>query len=123
LSGAIHTLGGSIHNLVHTFWQGNGSNGEVCPDFAEPFLRLSILCILNVNLLSTQQPLAVHRSLDLSSSTEFRHGPAANSGRSGLMFARAALLTRNKQLPARRSPRKSGVHWLPLGKANSSSPN
>ena len=24
------TLTGAIHNLVHNFWQGNGSNGHLC---------------------------------------------------------------------------------------------
>ena len=36
LAGAIHTFRGSIHDLVHTFWQGTGSFGEVCQDFAIP---------------------------------------------------------------------------------------
>jgi hypothetical protein len=35
-AGAIHTLGGSIYDLVHIFWQGIGSCGEVWPDFAIP---------------------------------------------------------------------------------------
>ena len=36
LAGAIHTFRGSIHDLVHTFWQGIGSFGEVLTDFAIP---------------------------------------------------------------------------------------
>ena len=35
-AGAIHTFRGSIHDLVHTFWQGTGPFGEVCQDFAIP---------------------------------------------------------------------------------------
>ena len=29
-TGAIHNFGPLIHNLVHNFWQGNGSNGDLC---------------------------------------------------------------------------------------------
>src|SRR6267378_6180203 len=29
LAGAIHNLEGLIHPLVHNFWQGNGSNGDL----------------------------------------------------------------------------------------------
>jgi len=29
LAGAIHNFEDLIHNLVHNFWQGNGSNGDL----------------------------------------------------------------------------------------------
>ena len=37
-AGAIHNLDPSIHNLVHNFWQGKGSNGEI-------FLEIAILTV------------------------------------------------------------------------------
>jgi hypothetical protein len=36
LAGAIHTLHGPIHDLVHAFWQGIRSAGEILTDFAIP---------------------------------------------------------------------------------------
>ena len=33
-AGAIHNLDPSIHNLVHNFWQGKGSNGDLCSEIA-----------------------------------------------------------------------------------------
>jgi hypothetical protein len=61
LAGAIHTLAGSIHTLVHTFWQGNGTSGEVLTDFAIPtqdfairFLRLRPRPALSTQPLSNE---------------------------------------------------------------------
>ena len=34
LTGAIHNFGPLIHNLVHNFWQGNGSNGDLSTEIA-----------------------------------------------------------------------------------------
>ena len=34
LPGAIHNSGPLIHNLIHKFWQGDGSNGDLCREIA-----------------------------------------------------------------------------------------
>jgi hypothetical protein len=34
LVGTIHKLDPSIHNLVHNFWQGKRSNGDLCSEIA-----------------------------------------------------------------------------------------
>jgi hypothetical protein len=38
--GVIHNLGPSIHNLVHNFWRGNGTNGDLSTEIAIPTVRL-----------------------------------------------------------------------------------
>jgi hypothetical protein len=39
LAGAIHNFEALIHTLIHNFWQGNGTNGDLSAEIAIPTVR------------------------------------------------------------------------------------
>ena len=78
LAGAIHTLAGSIHTFVHTFWQGNGSSGEVLTDFAIP-THHGPFCLLLLQFKHSAVPTAATACIHLGCNSPLCHSAAPDT--------------------------------------------